>query len=496
MGYEGAVPAGQIVKTGGNLDYYVAGDAAAASDSNPGTIALPWKTIDHAIDVLNIFDEITGLFTVHIAPAPVATYSLTKTIKSHLLRDNVVFYADGAGQGGDGFTVLQGSTVAQAGSSNVQVVTPAGLGVNTFRGKTIQVLTGAAAGDLRTIRDHTDTVIIPSRNFTAAIAANDTIRILEPATVVKILITTNENAALDIGIGDSGISYFGNPSPAVPPMLIFANIQFAGQTALVNWMFSGCVVGFFGCEAFGPTATSQLPIGGAGATIICGCQWPAGTCVAPLATTYNGALSNTSWSGWGLYGKTGLQVATVTLGGFIVTGITTNVQVLVFIGSVLLWVGGSSAITNGVTPLQFGLGAKTAQAILGSLAAIAPPVALTNTAGTNAALDVNSGGNTMTSLEMYLRRVLLTAPVLVRATGAVKLTVGSSANASGAGTTLGMDIRSGAAAYLEGVTGLLGPAGADLSVDGGTTTIAAATLGAAQQALINGLNGSLIVRIT
>jgi hypothetical protein len=193
------------VKTGGQIDLYVAGDAVGSSDSNPGTIASPLKTINEAIRRCNLYDEITAAFNIHVAAAPIAGYVLTTTVQAHLLRGNITIIGDGAGQGTDGFTVLRATAAAQAGSTIAQIVTPAGLGVNTFRGKTVEVITGAAIGDRRTIRDNTDTVITPVRNFSAAVAANDTFRIIEPAATVTYSAgaSTPYVAAQDCGAASS-----------------------------------------------------------------------------------------------------------------------------------------------------------------------------------------------------------------------------------------------------------------------------------------------------
>jgi hypothetical protein len=97
----------------------------------------------------------------------------------------IVIIGDGAGQGGDGFIELQPSTAAEIGSSLYQIVDlVGGLVDHVFEGKTIEMLSGAAAGDRRTIADNDTENIWPTLQFSAAPVAGDLYRIVEPSVTV------------------------------------------------------------------------------------------------------------------------------------------------------------------------------------------------------------------------------------------------------------------------------------------------------------------------
>lgn len=483
----------QPVRTNGRIDLYVAGDAAAASDSNPGTIALPLKTINEATRRINLYTEISDVFIVHVAPAPIAGYTWTTSLNAHVLRERVIYINDGAGQGGDGFTQLLGSTVAQAGSSASQLVAPAGLGVNTYRGKVVQVLTGAAAGDLRQIRDHTDTTIIPVRNFSAAIAANDTFRIVSSATAIALSGGQPVNIVVGSGYGAGATQAIETSNPAINPMVEFINFVFspASVTAL-RFMSAG--VAFFGCE-IAVTTTQSVQLIGDDSSLYFGTEWLGAAAQAPVGSLYFGAPSVTSWSGWGVYFPEGVFFAANTQGGFFVAGTGASIRGVNLLGQTMIWLGGSSSVLNTVSSLAFAAGGAGSRLVIGSNSStVAPQVACANTAGTNAALDLEGSSNVATVAQVFLRRVALSAPVLLRTRGPCMVTVGMSANASGSGSTLGIDARAGSKVFLLGSTGLVGPGGADLSVDSGVTTSAAGDI-AADESLTNFATQAQIARI-
>lgn len=167
-----------VTKTSAKMDIYVDGDNG--DDANAGTQGSPLQTLTEAES--RIPDVIYHDVVVHIATAA-APYTMP-VIRERLYRAGwLVFYGDGAGVD-DGFTELVASTVAQSGTNTVQVVTGGGLGTNTYQGKTVEVLDGAAAGERRIIRDHDDTTLVPTNNFNGAIAQGDSVRIVEPSVQV------------------------------------------------------------------------------------------------------------------------------------------------------------------------------------------------------------------------------------------------------------------------------------------------------------------------
>lgn len=484
----------QQVKTSGQIDLYVAGDAAGAIDTGPGTIALPLKTLNEAIRRCNAFDEISALFNIHMAPAPVAGYTLSEVFKQVILRDSIVVIGDGAGQGGDGFTQLLASTAAIAGSGLAAIVTGGGLGVNVFRGKTVIMLTGAAAGDRRTIRDHTDTTIVPSRNFSAAVVATDTFRIVEPAVKIAIVSTGPENLAFGVGSTGANASQYDIATPPVfDPGLIFVNLAFV-PPANNAWRFASCLLIMFGCEQFG-TGTQAARMSGDGSTLLMGTQWPGSTCIAPIGLSF-GASTNLQWSGWGVFFKNGATFSLNTAGGFMVVGDGASIRNLGFAGETLIWIGGSSSVANALTSLVISLGAPTVRALIGSIIAnVAPPVSFSNTLGTNAALDLGTGANAAPAASIYLRSAILSAPVLLRLIAPISVLLASSATLVSAGTTLGVDCGAGGQVNVIGACGLTGPAGADLSVDGNVTSSPVATLAASGQTIFNQQTAAAIRRI-
>lgn len=485
----------------GAMDLYVAADAAGASDSNPGTIALPLSTINEAVRRVNKYDVLTGLTTIHIAPAATA-YTLTTLPQPKTLRIGCswVFNGDGAGQGGDGFTVLKAPAAAQAGSSAVQLVALAGLGVNTFRGKTLEITSGAANGDRRTIDSHTDTTIIPARNFSAAVANGDTYRILEPAVKVVPTLSALGNTTFcdSIAGGAVSVQFTGDPVD-LTASLAFVNIGFQPAVS-AGWSLHRSRVNFYGCEYFGTSASLPAVFHFDGSELTFGTEWSGQNCRAFLGLSY-GAVSNTSWSGWGLYAFRGCSLFGTSAHGFIVAGGDGTAAPLQVRTDYFHLVGGSISVTGG-TAGAFGINAGSqSRLVVGFISVdVSPAVQITNTGAGQAAIDIAALNATQqVGTMLFLNKATLSSSggTLLRARGGVIIQVGTSANVSGtAGSGFGIDMRAGARAELNGVTGLLGSAaGADLTVDAGATSIAVATLAAADAAAINALTGSCIVRV-
>src|SRR5690606_13149041 len=157
-----------------NLDIYVSTTGSARNDGY--SPEKPVATLNHAFSLIP--EHVKHRVTIHIASG---TYEWTTGLNGKFLNEHIVIVGDGAGQDGDdGFTELIAPTAAAASSSQT-VVKSSGLVANAYRGKTIEILTGAAAGDRRTIHSNTATDIVPVRQFTAAVTAGDLYRVIEPA---------------------------------------------------------------------------------------------------------------------------------------------------------------------------------------------------------------------------------------------------------------------------------------------------------------------------
>lgn len=107
------------------------------------------------------------------------------------IRGPVVLVGDGGGDpADDGLTEVEAPAASQAGTG-AGVVVGAGYVAGGQRGNAIEVLSGAAAGQRRTVVDNTATDLIPARNFDPAPAPGDTFRVVQPAVVFTGFDTSN-----------------------------------------------------------------------------------------------------------------------------------------------------------------------------------------------------------------------------------------------------------------------------------------------------------------
>lgn len=179
-----AIFGGSGTKNKARLDLYVSD--VNGNDANSGlTPASPVKTLAGAIAKIT-FNVVAFDVVIHVGRHAGAGYTWA-TLDSYYLVDgaSMYVYGDGAGQAGeDGFTVLKATGPSLAGTTTA-VVKDAAMVVNTYRGKTIEILSGAAIGNRRTINYNTGTDIVPTVQFSAGIVAGDTYRIIDSAVVVN-----------------------------------------------------------------------------------------------------------------------------------------------------------------------------------------------------------------------------------------------------------------------------------------------------------------------
>lgn len=340
--------------TKARMDFYVRDDIG--NDANPGTLLLPLKTIDEAERRIPYIVAYPGV--IHLGTHPAGGW-IMPTFRARLLLDHIVVVGDGAGEAGvDGFTEVVASTVALAGSGNRKVVSAA-LGAVSHGGfgdlscLTIEILSGAAIGDRRTIRRNTATDIIPVAAFSAAVAPGDSYRIVRPAIDIITYVDWNNNSVLIRGTASSNRVFDNIPSPTSDigyPSLVLCNLNInvnnAGTYAQIildnaNCLLLGCtsevnigltgvgtyqfgVETYYGGTYYGDAANEGVPLG----RIIFGCP------------------SSMSWSGWGLGSPNAnanvlLYSADVCCKGFLCCGnIETSGGILHVIGGCAYGAGG------------------------------------------------------------------------------------------------------------------------------------------------------------
>ena len=259
------------------------------------------------------------------------TYTWDRTVGPHILRQPPCIIGDGAGQDGDdGFTELQAAKAAASGSGARVVVDPdGGFTVNQFQGKTILILNGAAAGDRRTIRNNTETDLVPSAAFSAEIAEGDTFRIVEPAVEFRMPVLS--------GIGGAATAITGCGVPSImdqqlasgaesqkPSSIILMNLAISDTAGDIGNSFgiANSTVYAYGVEVRERGSTFGF-ITDQAAVLFSGMDFYATSLNfgARLPASLGLAVSGTSFFGWGLSSGVGSPVfsRTRSLEGFLTT---------------------------------------------------------------------------------------------------------------------------------------------------------------------------------
>lgn len=183
---------GAIGKTVAELDIYVRDDGG--DDSNRGTISSPIATLARADSLIPF--HIDHVVRIHLGPHTGNGYEQHSFMPRNV-NSRIYIIGDGAGGGTDGFTVVKTETAALSGTTSSSVIS-SGLstteygGLGELFGKTIQINSGSAAGDRRTIRNNTATEIFPNAPFSETVSPGDLYEILEPE--VEIYDTTGTNS--------------------------------------------------------------------------------------------------------------------------------------------------------------------------------------------------------------------------------------------------------------------------------------------------------------
>lgn len=246
--------------------------AASGSDTAAGTAAAPKQTLAGVWALLPALQ--TASLVVHLASGSYVWSEPPATVQRAA---TIVIIGDGAGQGADdGFEVLATGTVA-AGSTPTSVATVEPLTPGSFVGCTIEMLTGAAAGNRRGIADTGASSIrlptaflAPGSSITAA--AGDTFRIVRPSAVIS---PPASKASVWV---PSGVR------------LALVNVAISSPTSV--WSDCAC----WGVELRGGTMGVQT-----GVKVFAGAQLPDST---GLLKDVIGVPDTVRWYGWGLLCRT------------------------------------------------------------------------------------------------------------------------------------------------------------------------------------------------
>jgi hypothetical protein len=248
--------------------------------------------------------QTTGRVVIHVGKGVGATPYAMPSFRKRVLRGELILIGDGAGQAGadgDAITVLLGPTAAGTPDVSQGSFQIAGSGwtLNQYQGKTIEMLTGAAAGDRRTIRNNSTTRIFPSAAFTAAVVNGDTFRIWEPAIFIGV--TDVANAAETIFVDGNGSPDLVPSSEVLSAAFYVINFRFITSGAItgnVGFLIKTSAVVFFGVE-FNQTQTISMRLDGS--SLIMGLNDASDTRSAGVyGMSEFGCLVSTSWLGWGM----------------------------------------------------------------------------------------------------------------------------------------------------------------------------------------------------
>jgi hypothetical protein len=327
------------------IDIYVSGQNG--DDTNSGRVATaPLATLEEALRQVTAFGAIRQPVRIHVgANEGDAPYALPPMMLPLFTGPKASFLiiGDGAGQSGeDGFSLLLAAQASGGGSTTSAVEGTFG-GTNNYKGKTLEVTSGAAEGARRTIFSNTTTVA--TVQAITGFAAGDSFRIVEPAVTLE---TANDEDGAHGILARGGMQIVNRGSgseydPAIPAVH-FANFHVDDGGA--NFVrVEGATVAFFGVEFAGDQDTHVY-----GATIFSGCNVANTDCEAMEAITGDATVGANTWRGWclskdetpvsGLYMYFGSRLL-----GFLAVYrlILERSQASVTKGA--LWGGGSSALS-------------------------------------------------------------------------------------------------------------------------------------------------------
>lgn len=341
----------------GRVDAFVGGTVSMVVDdvngsddaSQDGSAANPLATIVEAEQRIAFLVESEVILTVK--PHGGAGYvwpTFRARIFSGALAAIYVIFSE--------FNVVISGDTAQGGTTIEFFFTSGGLTPGALDGKTIEILDGAAAGDRRTIRDNTDTVIVPCAEF-SAVPTGASYRIIEPVPGNVVIPTEFVPMVQGLGLpadnGPSGSVRDGSDGEYVPAVnLVNAIIDAPENTELV----SGGRFVLLGCSL--DAAPTLVRYSGEGQVLFGRQAW---NTVVPPST--EPALTSSSWVGWGAHFTGGHWVSWIGSVPYVSGFLVTDDQYVVFGGrhdisghiKGRLWVEGTAdAIERSFVHVSFG----------------------------------------------------------------------------------------------------------------------------------------------
>jgi hypothetical protein len=291
-----ALAPGPAPLSSGPLDLYVS-DVNGNDLNNGLSPATALKTITAAEALIPYILQVSShRVIVHVGLHAGVGYA-PPTFRARVLNANVYVYGDGAGQAGEtGFVTLVATVASAAGTSQTAVVSAAALGVDAFRGRTIEIMSGPAAGDRRTIRNNSATTFFPTWPFSAVVAPGNTYRVVTPAVVIAPASTLGQSHVLVDGTGGQDLAF---PPPRAS--IFFVNIAFdvSGAAPFVTLQCRNARMCLLGVEV--RETASPLVIITPGCVVFSGLErvnvaTQAPEVISPVAEL--GAPSITAWVGW------------------------------------------------------------------------------------------------------------------------------------------------------------------------------------------------------
>lgn len=229
----------------------------------------------------------------------VGSYAMPR-FKRRNLRANVFLFCDGAGQAGPAgvaFNELLAPTVS--GTLSTPNFVEGVFAADAYRGKTLEVLSGAAATFRCSIRNNTASGIIPVNSVGAAFVAGDSYRVLEPLVKIGVVDTSTTGETVFV-------EGMGSPDATPTSDILTASFYVINAIFTLSGAAAGSVafalrdsaVIFFGCEQRDATV---LNIRMDNSSLTCGHN---GADFSRVAGSYGlailGVTNNLQWRGWGM----------------------------------------------------------------------------------------------------------------------------------------------------------------------------------------------------
>jgi hypothetical protein len=125
------------------------------------------------------------------------------------------------------------SGFCDVGTDNIHIVPTVPVGVDAFRGFSVQLTDGSTSGSVRSVRNNTTGSIIPAARFPIAPTPGDGFAIVKPGVTIDV----------------TGQDFFGGGvvNALTPMSLNFVNVEFAAD-APQSFIFEGCNVRLFGVQ--------------------------------------------------------------------------------------------------------------------------------------------------------------------------------------------------------------------------------------------------------